>query len=325
MRSSQIRILFVSLLAVFAVGAVTSGSASAAGQCYKVIEAKTGRFENWPRCWDGESVIKEGEWINTAKLEKELGSPSEWCAKVETAKTGNYEDNACTKKAAEKEFIKVHVPTFWVCKEGGTEKYEEHLCTKKSETGKWSYLGLKEGEAALPFEGTSGVSKLESTLGGLRAIIECKKDKITGELESGGRTKNVVITYEECKLFTVSKYVKTEQPKCIVANITTEKLNDYLIMGKGIGPEDEFEPATGTTFAKIKITGAECSFAPAEEVVTGKQICQLPEATVGKVEHEIECSPSGGSLKFGAAAVPASYYGTANVKLTNGWSWGAEP
>jgi len=71
-----------------------------------------------------------------------------------------------------------------------------------------------------------------------------------------------------------------------------------------------------------RIAGAECALA-SEEAVTGKQICQLPEATVGKVEHEVVCSPSGGSLVLGTKA--ASYYGTANIKLTNGWSWGAEP
>ena len=323
MSRNRIRVLFVSLLAVFAVSAVASASASAAGQCYKVSTAKTGRFESWGKCTWGAPVIVEGEWINTSKLETEL-KPAEWCAKVETAKTGTFKNAACTEAEAKGEFIKVHVPIFWLCREAGTEEYENHLCAKKIAGGKWSYLPVEKAEL-YAFEGTSGVSKLESELGGKRVIIECKKDKITGELESGGRTKNVVITYEECKLFQVVKYIKTELPKCVVGTagtITTNKLNDFLITGKGIGPEDEFEPAEGTTFVKIKIAGAECALA-SEEAVTGKQICQLPEATVGKVEHEVVCSPSGGSLVLGTKA--ASYYGTANIKLTNGWSWGAEP
>ena len=280
-------------------------------------QSGNGSLENWPKCWDGESTVAKGSFINTAKLETEL-APAEWCAKVETAKTGNYEDSACTKKVAEKEFIKVHVPTFWLCREGGTEKYENHLCAKKIEAGKWSFLPVEKAEK-YAFEGTSGVSKLEGTLAGLRTIIECKKDEITGELESGGRTKNVVITYKECKLFTVSKYIKT-LTSCTVPNISTSKLNDFLVMGKGVGPEDEFEPAEGTTFATVTVEG--CSL-ESKEKVTGKQICQLPEATVGLVEHELECSPSGGSLLFGGK--PASYYGNALVKLTNGWAWGAEP
>jgi hypothetical protein len=207
---------------------------------------------------------------------------------------------------------------FWICKEGGTEKYTEHLCKTKAETGKWSYLPV-EGAEVFKFEGTSGVSKLESTLSGTRVIIECKKDKITGELEAGGKTKNTVIVYEECKLFTVAKYIKT-LTTCVVPNITTSKLNDLLVTGKGIGPEDEFEPAeAGGPFAKVVVEG--CALTSTESVL-GKQICQLPEATVGLVEHELECSPSGGALTFGGK--PASYYGSALVKLENKWTWGAE-
>ena len=125
---------------------------------------------------------------------------------------------------------------------------------------------------------------------------------------------------KNCKLYTVSKDVKTWQSSCVVPNIATHKLNDLLINGKGIGPEDEFVPETGTAFATVTIES--CSLESKEEVF-GKQICQLPEATGGLVEHEIECSPTGGSLTFGGE--PASYYGTALVKLTNGWTWGAEP
>lgn len=206
--------------------------------------------------------------------------------------------------------------TYVVCKETGTEKYTEHLCKTKGETGKWSFAELTAAEKV---EGTSGVSKLESNLGGVRVIIECKKDKLTGEIEGGGKSKDTVITYEECSLFQVVKHVKEALTTCVVPNIKTKALKDLLIAGKGIGPEEEFEPETGTTFTEITIET--CALA-SKTAVTGKQICQLPEATVGKVEHEIECSPTGGELRLGKEA--ASYYGTATAKLVNGWSWAAE-
>ena len=316
MSHSRTRILLVSLLAVFAVSIVASSSASAFTSCYRVAEKGTGNKDN--SCVTDEGGAKN-EYITIAALEKEL-KPGEWCAKVKEATTGNYEDNACTKKVAKKEYIKVKVPTFWLCRKAGTEKYTEHLCKETSGTGEWSYLPV-EGTEKYTFEGKSGPSKLESEIAKKRVIIECAHDTITGELEALGRTKKVKIVYEECSLYEVGKYVKTALPECKVPNIETGALNDQLITGKGIGPEDEFEPE-GAAFATIVIEGATCSLV-STETVTGRQICQLPEATVGKVEHEIECSPSGGFLAYGGK--PASYFGSANIKLTNGWTWGAEP
>jgi hypothetical protein len=209
-------------------------------------------------------------------------------------------------------------PGFWVCREGGTEEYENHLCQTKVAGGKWSFQKV-EGAEVYKFTDVSGETKFESKLLGVRIIIVCKKDTSTGELEKEGKTKNVVLIFAECSLFEVKKHVKTALGACIVPNIKTEPLKDQLIVGKGIGPEDEFEPEAGTTFAKIKVEG--CALA-SNEAVTGKQICALPEGPVGKVAHEVVCSPSGGELKFGTQA--ASFYGAATITLENGWSWAAE-
>jgi hypothetical protein len=314
MSSNRLKVLLVSLLAVLAISAVASGSASATGQCYKVITAGTGQFEE-PTCV-GAAGTKE--YIKIAKLETEI-TPSEYCAEVETAETGAFEDAACTKAKAKGKYIKVHVPTYWLCREGGTEKYENHLCAKKTETGKWSFLPVEKAEK-YAFTDTSGVTIFESTLGVQRVIVICKKDKSKGNTGPGGRITSLFITYEECNLYTVTKYIKT-LTTCVVPNIATGELNGFLIKGKGIGPEDEFEPAAaGGAFATIKVEG--CALESKEEV-KGKQICQLPEAPVGLVTHEVVCSPSGGALTFGGK--PASYYGTELVELTNGWAWGAEP
>ena len=129
MNPSRIRVLLVSLLAVFALSAIASASASAT--CYRVAEAKTGRFKTRETCEAGTPVIAKGEWINVSKLETKL-SGDEWCAKVETIETGTYEDAGRTKAKAKGEYIKVHVPAFWLCRKGGTEKYTEHLCKESS-------------------------------------------------------------------------------------------------------------------------------------------------------------------------------------------------
>jgi len=319
--------LLASVLAVFAVGAVSGiGASVASAECLLVAEAEAGQFEA-PSC---AGAVGNKDYVK-AKTVNKL-KEDEWCAEVETAETGNFEDNKCEKAKAKSKFIKVFTHGFWVCKEkagAGTEppvKYDDHTCSTKAKAlaeRKWEWRPVRAAEK-FPFTGTSGVSKLEGTLLGLRVLIECKKDSIKGEITAAGSTANVVIMYEECSLFEVKKYVKTAESACTVANIETKPLNDLLITGKGVGPEDEFEPVTGTTFAEVSITGSSCALV-SKEPVTGKQICQLPEGPVGKVEHEIECSPSGGSLEFGKK--PASYYGNATVKLSGtaeGWGWGAE-
>jgi len=312
----QIKIVGLSMLAAVAISAVMSASASASGQCYKVVTAGTGR-------WEGPTCVEPAgseEYDKVLKLETELKA-GEWCAKGEKASEGRFEDNKCAKAKLEGEFAKVLVPSLSICREGGTEKYETHLCGKTGETGKWSFLPVEQAEK-YALEGTGGVTKLEATLLGEKVIIACNKDKTTGEVESGGRAKGVVVVYEECKLYTIYKHVMAVSTACAVPNITTNKLNEFLVQGSDYGPEDEIEPAEGTTIAKVKIEGTSCALA-SNESVTGKQICSLPEATVGLVEHALGCSPGGGTLEFDKK--PASYYGTTLVKLTNGAAWGTEP
>lgn len=210
---------------------------------------------------------------------------------------------------------------YFVCKEAGTEKYTEHECKTKSETGKWSWTEVT-GTETFETKSESGPTTLEGKLAGVRVIIECKKDEDTGIIAKEGKSSDEVITYKECSLAQVVKHKREALASCKVGTegtIKTAALKNTLINGKGIGPEIEFEPESGTTFAEIAVTG--CSLESTNKV-TGKQICQLPEATVGKVKHEVVCSPTGGELKFGGE--PASYYGTETVSLTNGWGWAAE-
>jgi hypothetical protein len=226
---------------------------------------------------------------------------------------------------------------YWVCREGGTEKYTEHLCKTKSETGKWSYLPVELTEK-YKVKGTSGVSKLESEVLGAKIIIECKKDTLTGEIEKEGKSTGE-ITFSECSLFENKAYIKTALTACTVPNIVF-KYTDKLVTGQGPGPEtwgpeDEFN-STGAeeTFVEIKLEGASCALKgtykakqaeveilPAKQKFKG-QICQLPEAGIGLVKHEVSCSSSGSHLTF--ASKPAYFFSTEQVELENGWTWGAE-
>ena len=101
---SRIRIIMLSLLAVFAVSAVASASASAT--CYKVAVAGTGHWENGTCTVVGTTK----EFVEVEKLETKLNA-GEWCAKVKAGEPSTFEDNKCTKaKAGTGEFIKVLVP-----------------------------------------------------------------------------------------------------------------------------------------------------------------------------------------------------------------------
>jgi len=240
MSSNRIRVLFVSLLAVFAVGAVASASASA------------------------------------------------------------HEFLTCQKVAA------------------GTGKFAESECIKTGAPEEFEWKGIA---AAVKVTGTDGVSKFESALAGVKVIIECEESTFTGELEAAGKSKGKV-EFEGCKIFENKNGIKTLLT-CKVAPITFEFV-DEVITGSGFGPEDEFRPtaANKTKFVIIKLTG--CALESETEVKTateGKgQVCQLPEAEVGKVGHVVDCSSSGSKeLKFGTEK--ASFYSVLTVKLTSKERW----
>jgi len=188
--------------------------------------------------------------------------------------------------------------------------------------------------------GTSGISKLEGEVAGVKTIIECKKDTFTGELEEKGKSKGE-ITFSECSLFEDTSHVKTALTKCTVPNIVF-KFTDKLVRGQGLGPtewgpEDEFNSTLAEeVFVEIKITGSECALKGTykakqhevgvkegtEEVKYKGQVCALPEAGVEEVEHEIVCTSSGSHLMFNGK--PAYFFSTDKVKLESGAKWAAE-
>ena len=191
--------------------------------CYKVAEKGTGNRDT--TCVTNAGPTAK-EYVDVSKLETQLRS-GEWCAKVSEPKTGNYEDNGCTKKVAEKEYIKVLVPEFTVCSQvkagepseweagckvkkagGGSAKVVpgpgecvkvvagepsawEAGCTVKKVGGGW----IKETPAKLTFTDKEGVSHLYGTAG---VVYTCQKDTSKGEITGPTTTVGDTVTFTEC-------------------------------------------------------------------------------------------------------------------------------
>ena len=170
--------------------------------------------------------------------------------------------------------------------------------------------GPKEVANGEKIAGTSGISELASEIDKVKITIVCKKDKFSGTLETGGKTK-ATITYEECSLVGLSG--------CKVPNITA-KVNDKLIENAGKEIEDEFEQENSETpFATIAI---EVCTLKGTYKVTGTQKCALPKGKEFLVLHEIACATSGSSLKLGSEK--ATYKGTASVEMASKHKWAVE-
>jgi hypothetical protein len=108
MSSNRLRLLLVSVMAVFAISAVASASASAAATCYPVAVAGTGNYASSLKC-EKKEVSTPAEWIMIEKLETEI-KPGEWCAKVKVGEPSRFSDNKCTvAKVGTGEYTKVLV------------------------------------------------------------------------------------------------------------------------------------------------------------------------------------------------------------------------
>jgi hypothetical protein len=287
MSSSRIRILLVSLMAVFAISAVASASASAT--CYKVAEPETGRFETWAKCEAGTPVIAKGAWIDVSKLETEL-KPGEWCALVKTAKTGNYKDNKCTAKMAEGEFIKVLVPQkrWWGCKEVAGEgkepptKYDEHKCNtqaKELKLRKWEWVKEAAGEK---WKTVSKGGVFTLTAG--TKVVTCKKVKDEGNSEELGKDEATNITFEECSTSESKCLVKSKggtNGTVVVTSVPTQ------LVERGGKLADEFkENATTKEFVTLQFEkegGGACATLP-ETKVKGQVAAECINLANGEIE-----------------------------------------
>jgi hypothetical protein len=122
-----------------------------------------------------------------------------------------------------------------------------------------------------------------------------------------------VIEYSVCTLWEDSPRHLLKE--CTVKPIKAE-VEDRLLSGV----EDKFEPASGTAFASITITG--CALKVTNLEVTGTQNCNLPSGEVLKVEHKVECKEVGSNLKLGTKI--ATFKGNINIKQESSEEWAAE-
>jgi len=195
-------------------------------------------------------------------------------------------------------------PHFLVCLEvaAGTGSWLDSNCLNAGK-GNWE---KKEVTTSLKIEGTSGLSKLSSEIQKVKVVIVCTKDTFKGEIEAGGASK-ATITYEGCSV--------EKSTKCTVPNITAN-VTDKLIENGAKEIEDEFKEVGGE-FATVRIEG--CTGLEGKYKVKGTQKCLLPEGTVFKRLHNIECKTTGSSLTL--EGVPATYEGNASLELANKDAW----
>jgi hypothetical protein len=190
--------------------------------------------------------------------------------------------------------------------EGSLEGLHLVLLTTANEGRNRFVVEGKELAKATAVEGTSATSVLKSKVAKEEVIIECKKDTLSGEIESEGKSKGSA-SLKECS---VAKPVG-----CGVEPFEF-KFNDQLVGSEEA--EDEFKPSVGTTFVEIEIT--KCLL-KGKYKVEGTQKCTLggKAAEEEKEIHEVSCSPTGSKLTFGKEA--ASFESTEKVKLTSKAKW----
>lgn len=307
MSGNRLRILLLSVLAVFAVSAVASASASAT--CYKVAVAGTGTFEK-STC---EGAAGTKEWVKVSKLETEL-APGEWCAKVETAGTGTFSDNKCTVAAGAKEFIKVLVPnrewevqkceavaggifTNGTCEVVGAGGFGEAGVTEKLATGKTRKVTSASTTTFILNEGKT-------------TEIKCTNTAAEGTITGGqpGTDKATKITFTGCTTVEAACLVRDSVLKTsgtIEVTAIPTKLEQRKKAGVTLTkPADNFEAKlNGVTkeFVTLEFTGTCVAFPPTTKVKGN--IAAVVEGEVLNFPTNLEKPVETNSLEaFGVAA-----------------------
>src|ERR1039458_1610140 len=204
---TRIRLIMLSILAVFAISAVASASASAAATCYRVAVPKAGTFSN-------EECTETGGTKAYIKAELATGiNAREWCAKV-AKPTGKYSNNACTEEktgATEKEYIKVLLPCYKVA-EKGTGNRDTTCLTNTGTTAK-EYIDVSKLETQL----RSGEWCAEVAAG----TGNYEDNKCTKKVAAKNFIKVLVPEFEQC----VAKAGGKWMAGCKAAGTTFEKIS----------------------------------------------------------------------------------------------------
>lgn len=144
MSSNQLRLLLLSVMAVFAISAVASASASASTPgCYRVAVAGTGAWEK-STCLAPAGTTKE--YVMVEKVETQL-KPGEWCAKVKAGEPSRFSNNTCTTAhAGTGEFTTV-IATCYMVAVAGTGNYSSsEKCEKKEASSPKEWVMIEKME-----------------------------------------------------------------------------------------------------------------------------------------------------------------------------------
>jgi len=317
MGSNRLKLLLVSMLAVFAISAIASASASAG--CYKVNKAGSGT-------WLTNTCTTTGatkEYVKATLVGHVAGESGVWCAKVEAGEPSTYKNNTCTEeKTGTGEYTKVMESwdEYEVCQEGGTEKYTEHKCSTKSGTGKWSWLPIPAGKK-FPVESTGKAFELTN---GIKSS-DCKAVTNTGEIEATGKSSGITLKFTGCendpKTCEAFSKGKPGTKEIEVTGLTDQLVQRHTHGGGGPVVADEFkENATTKEFVTIEFKegAVACPNYPPTKVkgqVAGECKNATTSGGVGVTElvfpnPELE----GNSLE--AFGVKSSLFGTANVFIS---------
>jgi hypothetical protein len=210
-------------------------------------------------------------------------------------------------------------PVYLLCleKEGAGTRYATSSCSpEKSPKGKFELVPVTE---ELGVNGTGGLSTLKTKLDGATLVITCSKSTFTGNIGPKGLS-NGTVTYGGCKAFSPEG---TELVNCEVANIKF-KFVDQLIENAKHEIEDEFKPATGSTFVEIELLnkGASC-IQKGTYKVEGTQNAEVEQGPGAKLLRELTFKESGSHLTFGPSKEKATYEGKVSIDLNDDCNWGA--
>lgn len=180
------------------------------------------------------------------------------------------------------------------------------------------------GEEHLPYEGTSGTFKLESTVGGATAEVECTSGiKYTGSLEREGRSTNS----DSMNSCTVVKPKKGCTIEPLVFNTGGQLITEagaFRDEFTGVGTDETYPEFIGI-LAFLPMEKETCGFGGVSyRALHGHWSCELinPSGTTESIEHEVVClRPSETHIRWGGALARFTLH--ENVKLTSGKKWSA--
>ena len=207
-----------------------------------------------------------------------------------------------------------------VCEKGGTEKFEEHKCSKKSETGEWSWRKLEAGESRNVISWIVPTTSYVLTVG--TKVITCTGAADAGTI-TGGKpgTDSISVLYYGCTTNQAGCSVKTAHQAngiILVPNIPTVLVQREPSGGGALKIADEFkEKATLKEFVTLKFEGT-CSNFP-ETKVKGEVAGEVINLANGNTELKFP-SPELKGNTLEAFGLPAILTGRSEVELENGWA-----